>query len=309
MQGCDDPLGVATADAWPFIERSLYLNAPTNSHLSSERSLYNHWIDRMARKAGHVGSSPGLMDRGKMGGEKMSERKGHTTEDLCRSMLERHADVISVQKPEIAVKKLKLIISAALKLSNRKGFQAMSLRDLSKESGVSMGGLYAYFDSKTTLLNMILTEVTDAVAGVLGNPPPEVTPDPVEHLKWMIAAHIRLSEDMLPWFSFAFMEAKNFPARERGMAIDSEELTESFFAAVTDRAIAQGLFRAGVTPLLPTMIKPLLQDWYVKRAKYRRRGVTVEDYIRAVQEMVLATCLPLDRIADATPRSEAAPKD
>lgn len=244
-----------------------------------------------------------------MGSAGMSERKGHTTEDLCRSMLERHTDVISVQKPEVAVKKLKIIISAALKLSNRKGFQAMSLRDLSSESGVSMGGLYAYFDSKTTLLNMILTEVTDAVAGVLGNPPPEVTPDPVAHLKWMIAAHIRLSEDMLPWFSFAFMEAKNFPARERGMAVDSEELTESFFAEVTARATAQGCFRAGVTPLLPTMIKPLLQDWYVKRAKYRRRGVTVDDYIRAVQEMVLASCLPFERLAQAATAPGAARAD
>ncbi len=212
-------------------------------------------------------------------------------------MLERHADVISVQKPDVALKKLKVIISAALKLSNRKGFQAMSLRDLSKESGVSMGGLYAYFDSKTTLLNMILTEVTDAVETVLGNPPEEVTRDPITHLNWLIETHIRLTEEMQSWFSFAFMEAKNFPAKERDIAIDSEELTESYFSAVVERARAEGRFRAHVTPLLPTMIKPLLQDWYVKRAKYKRRGVSVEDYIRSVQEIVLAACLPLDQLA------------
>ncbi|WP_246448774.1 TetR/AcrR family transcriptional regulator [Paracoccus amoyensis] len=227
----------------------------------------------------------------------MLELKGHTGDDLCRSMLERHADVISVQKPDVALKKLKIIISAALKLSNSKGFQAMSLRDLSKESGVSMGGLYAYFDSKTTLLNMILSEVTGAVDSVLGNPPPEVVSDPIEHLKWLIEAHIRLTEEMQPWFSFAFMEAKNFPAKERGRAVDSEALTESLFAEVTARAIADGRFRPGVTPLLPTMIKPLLQDWYVKRAKYRRRKVSVDDYIAAVQEMVLTTCLPVDQLS------------
>lgn len=232
----------------------------------------------------------------------MLEVKGHMAEDLCRSMLERHADVISVQKPDVAVKKLKVIISAALKLSNSKGFQAMSLRDLSKESGVSMGGLYAYFDSKTTLLNMILTEVTGAVESVLGNPPPDVVGDPIEHLKWLIEAHIRLTEEMQPWFSFAFMEAKNFPAKERSRAVDSEELTESLFAEVTARAIADGRFRAGVTPLLPTMIKPLLQDWYVKRVKYRRRKVSVEEYIAAVQEMVLTTCLPIDQLSEPADR-------
>lgn len=224
-------------------------------------------------------------------------------------MLERHADVISVQKPDVALKRLKIIISAALKLSNRKGFQAMSLRDLSKEAELSMGGLYAYFDSKTTLLNMILTEVTDAVETVLGNPPAEVTADPITHLKWLIAAHIRLTEEMQPWFSFAFMEAKNFPAKERDRAIDSEELTESIFSEVTARAIREGRFRPGVTPLLPTIIKPLLQDWYVKRAKYRRRGVSVDTYIRTVQEIVLSACLPLDQLADLPARlaAEATP--
>lgn len=227
----------------------------------------------------------------------MKELKRLKRDELCRSMLERHANVISVQKPDVALKKLKVIISAALKLSNRKGFQAMSLRDLSKESGVSMGGLYAYFDSKTTLLNMILTEVTDAVETVLGNPPEEVTRDPVEHLNWLIEAHIRLTEEMQSWFSFAFMEAKNFPAKERDIAIDSEELTESFFSKVMERARAEGRFRDHVTPLLPTMIKPLLQDWYVKRAKYKRRGVSVDDYIRSVQEIVLAACLPFDQLA------------
>lgn len=239
----------------------------------------------------------------------MLELKGHTADDLCRSMLERHADVISVQKPDVAVKKLKIIIAAALKLSNRKGFQAMSLRDLSKESGVSMGGLYAYFDSKTTLLNMILTEVTDAVNDVLGAPPAEVTADPIEHLKWLIEAHIRLTEDMLPWFSFAFMEAKNFPTKERVIAVDSEEGTEAFFSEVTARAIAEGRFRPNITPLLPTLIKPLLQDWYVKRAKFRRRGVTVDAYIAAVQEMVLATCLPLDQLADLSGTAKPAAQD
>lgn len=225
------------------------------------------------------------------------EIKKRSRDDLCRSMLERQAAVISVQKPDVALKKLKIIISSALKLSNKKGFQAMSLRDLSKESGVSMGGLYAYFDSKTTLLNMILTEVTDAVETVLGDPPDIVTHDPVEHLKWLIAAHVNLTEDMLPWFTFAFMEAKNFPSKERSMAIDSEEFTESLFAEVTARAIAENRFRPDVTPLLPAMIKPLLQDWYVKRAKYRRRGVSVDAYVDGVQQIVLAASLPLDQLS------------
>lgn len=214
-----------------------------------------------------------------------------TTEALCRYMLDRQRDTISVQKPEFALRKLNVIITAALDLSNRKGFQAMSLRDLSRASGVSMGGLYAYFDSKTTLLDMILSEVTASVGRVLSTPPAAVQGDAIAHLNWLIATHIQMTEAMQPWFTFAFMEAKNFPPAERKKAIDSEELTESYFKAVIDAGIKAGDFRAETSPLLPALIKPLLQDWYVKRAKYRRRRIGIDTYIATVQDFVQSACL------------------
>lgn len=221
----------------------------------------------------------------------MSVLKKHTPDDLCRKLLEDNSGTILIQKPEIAVKKLKVIIAAALKLSNEKGFQAMSLRDLSKESGISMGGLYAYFDSKKTLLHMILSTVTTTVEDVLAAPPAELANDPIGHLNWLIDAHIRLTEDMLPWFTFSFMEAKNFPRKERRMATDSEELTETYFTEVCERAKAQSLFREDVPEILPALIKPLLQDWYVKRPKYKRRKISVETYIGTVQDFILRACL------------------
>jgi len=209
---------------------------------------------------------------------------------LCASMLDRHRATIGVQKPDFARRKLRVIVTAALDLSNRKGFQAMSLRDLSRDSGVSMGGLYAYFNSKTTLLNMILTEVTAAVQRSLSDPPAAISADPRAHLLWLIDTHIRLTEAMLPWFTFAFMEAKNFPASERRMATDSEELTEGYFASVIAAGMASGAFRPDTSPLLPALIKPMLQDWYVKRTKYRRRNVGMQTYIDTVQAIVLASC-------------------
>lgn len=212
---------------------------------------------------------------------------------MCRAIFLRHKDTISVQKLDTAVPRLQAILEAALNLSNRRGFDAMSLRDLCEASGMSIGGLYAYVDGKTMLLKMILTEVTCVVDAVLSNPPEGVTDDPEAYLRWLIDAHLRLTEDLLPWFTFAFMEAKTFPKAERKMAIDSEALTEQHFADAIRDGIARGRFRADTSDLLPALIKPLLQDWYVKRSKYRRRGVTLETYIATVQDMVLTACLPL----------------
>ncbi len=210
----------------------------------------------------------------------------YSTEALCARILERHRESVRVQKPHVAVANLVRIIEATLKLSNRQGFHATSLRDLAKASGLSMGGLYSYFDNKTTLLSMILGEVSTTVGEVLVAVPEQISEDPGKHLQWLIESHIRLTEAMQPWFVFAYLEAKSFPTAERRMAIDSEAATEEIIADVLRRGVERGIFEIADVELTASLVKPLLQDWYVKRAKYRRRGTPIDDYIMAVSTFV-----------------------
>lgn len=207
-------------------------------------------------------------------------------EGLCRSILERHRDMIRVRKPHVAVAKLARIVETILKLSNRQGFHATSLREISAVSGVSMGGLYSYFDSKDTLLLMILGEVSAATTSVLENAPEGVAADPARHLRWLIAAHVALTEAMLPWFVFAFLEAKSFPPAGRRAAVESEEATEAIFRDVIERGARQGCYAVEDPAFAAGLIKPLLQDWYVKRAKWQRRGIAADDYAARVQIFV-----------------------
>jgi len=209
-----------------------------------------------------------------------------STEALCARILERHRDAVRVQKTPLAVANLARIISATLRLSNKQGFHATSLRELAKASGLSMGGLYTYFANKPMLLSMILREVEATVTEVLRSPPAEVAGDAAAHLDWVVATHIRLSEVMQPWFVFAFMEAKSFPPAERQLAVDMEVRTEKIFANVLSQGVASGAFAISDVTLTASLIKPLLQDWYVKRAKYRRRGTSIEAYIAAVTAFI-----------------------
>ena len=209
-----------------------------------------------------------------------------STEELCARILERQGDTARVRKTDHAVARLARIIDATLKLSNKQGFHATSLRDLAQASGLSIGGLYSYFDTKAMLLSMILGEVLATVTEILSAPPAHVSSDPGTHLAWMIDTHIRLSEAMHPWFVFAFMEAKAFPPAERKLAVDAEATTEKLFADVLASGSASGAFAVDEAGLTAALIKPLLQDWYVKRAKYRKRGTSIDAYIAAVTQFV-----------------------
>lgn len=216
----------------------------------------------------------------------LNELGDFSMEGLCAAMLERHRDTIRVRKPHIAVAKLARIVGTILTLSNRQGFHATSLREISAASGVSMGGLYAYFDSKDTLLMMILGQVSQTRTRVLQAAPEEASADPVAHLRWLISAHVALSEAMLPWFVFAFMEAKSFPPAGRRAAVESEEATEAIFTAAIAEGARRGRFAVDDPGFAAALVKPLLQDWYVKRAKWRRRGVGADAYAARVQSFV-----------------------
>mgnify|MGYP003633025247 CR=1 FL=1 len=210
----------------------------------------------------------------------------YSSEALCTRMYRRHSATIKVQKEAVAVANLVRICEATLKLANEKGFHAASLRDLSRVSGISMGGLYAYFDNKITLLTMILETVTLSAMEIIAEPPEAISQDPRAHLRWFIERHIALTEIMQPWFVFAFMEAKSFPAANRRTAVESEAATEAAIATILHNGVNTGVFRLENPLLTAALLKPLLQDWYVKRGKYRKRNISASLYARAVCDFV-----------------------
>lgn len=68
--------------------------------------------------------------------------------------------------------------------------------------------------------------------------------------------------------------------------MESELRTESEIAQIIERGAARGVFHVADPGLAAALIKPLLQDWYVKRAKYRKRGTSIDAYVAATTAFV-----------------------
>ena len=208
-----------------------------------------------------------------------------STEDICREIFASRSGSIKIKKEPVAVKNLVKIFKATLKLANRKGFHAMSLRDLCAESGMSMGGLYAYFKNKEELLTLIQEQGRAIVARVMGDQLAGVD-DAARALDLAIRSHLYLSEVLQPWFFFSYMETRFFHAEEGKRAIAGELQTEGIFSGILEKGIADGIFAVGDPLLVASAIKALLQDWYLKRWKYSRRKISVEAYADFVISMI-----------------------
>jgi TetR/AcrR family transcriptional regulator, cholesterol catabolism regulator len=105
-----------------------------------------------------------------------------------------------------------------------------------------------------------------------------------------------LTEVMQPWFYFAYMEAKNLDKTQRKRSIENELFTEQIFNEILQEGHESGIFTSDRPTLTAGAVKALLQDWYVKRWKYTRRQVSVEDYaefvINFVESAIMAVSTP-----------------
>jgi AcrR family transcriptional regulator len=203
-----------------------------------------------------------------------------SVEAICRDYFLENQDHIQIKKEKVAVKNLVLIIDTTLRLSYENGFHEMSLRDLCKESGLSMGALYSYISSKDDLITMIHDIGQNTVTRLLFE---QLKGEENARLKMHIAirSHLYLSEIMYRWFYFFFMETKNLNKKDWKKPIESELKTESFFIDLIKEGIEDKSFPLEVSTsseLLASSIKALMQDWYLKRWKYKKRKISVESY-------------------------------
>ena len=169
----------------------------------------------------------------------------------------------------------------------------MTMRDLSTESGLSMGALYSYFATKEELLNTLQRVGNSFITRVMEECVAELT-EPLAKLRTILRTHLFLSEMIQPWFFFSYMEAKNLAKKERENYIKAELSTEKVITDILVEAEKENLLRTRNHQIAASIIKAMLQDWYLKRGKYAKRGITVDKYADIVIEWVEAYYLQTD---------------
>jgi AcrR family transcriptional regulator len=205
--------------------------------------------------------------------------------DIYHDMLVENREMIRVKKEHTVVKNLEKIFEATLKISNKKGFQAMTMRNLSKESGLSMGALYAYFSTKDELIEMLRRQHAHIMFRIFED---QIKRDmsPEVKLNTAIRTHLYLSEAMQPWFYFAYMETKNMSRAKQEKAMASELASEAIFSDILLEGQVKNVFTAHPHELAASLIKAVLQDWYLKRWKYRGRNISVDQYADFVTRFI-----------------------
>lgn len=219
-------------------------------------------------------------------------------------LLERNQQRITVKRPDKAQDNLRRLIEATFRLANQVGFVSMTLRDLCRETELSMGGLYGYIASKDDLAAMI-----EDMIRFLGAAIPhwfDDQPSPTARLDAFLRGHVFLSELLQPWFYFVFMESRMLSGSQRQVAKAAElQLQQDLASRIADAGVPD----PAEAQLLAAHTAALIQDWHVKRWKFRQQKVSADTFAASVSRFVLQRVQPFASAAGlpaATPLPDAA---
>jgi AcrR family transcriptional regulator len=207
-------------------------------------------------------------------------------ETFWRSVFEMHKHKMEIKNPKIAIGNLEKIFSATFTLANAKGFQAMSLRDLSRETGISMGGLYAYIGSKNDLASLIEGVLRNTIEQIVGGLNAHGL-EPVQCIRAIVYGEIFAMEKMSPWYYFCFMELKGLPREQQKQTLELELRFEGILIDAILKGVASGQFVCDQPKLLASQVTAQLQQWHLKQWKFKLRDIGKQEYARFVFETLL----------------------
>jgi len=191
--------------------------------------------------------------------KEFKKKYGATPRQIAREVFLENQTDMQIKKEKTAVNNLEKIITAVFSITYKKGFQAMSMRDLSQKTGMSLGALYAYFPGKEKLLGIIHNQGWSLIKRKL-DPIAKEPDDCLEKLKALVRAHIYLSELFRPWFYFTFMEVRQIKPAELETVKAMEEYTQNALTDILEQGEKTKRFKPGNHELTASLIKSMQQD-------------------------------------------------
>ncbi len=199
-----------------------------------------------------------------------------TDENLYQELFFYFRDRVQVKREEPAIRNLEKIFKATFKLTSKKGFHAMSLRDLSQETQISMGGLYKYIKGKDDLAYMIEEFASHCLIDHNEVFLAQAKSDE-EKRDLLIRTFTYIIELFQPWFFFMFMEAKNMSAENKTKAKEVERRSVRIIMGIlepfhTKNKVDSNLVLTAST-LLATIESRYLKHWF-----YKENGTNIDAY-------------------------------
>jgi AcrR family transcriptional regulator len=194
---------------------------------------------------------------------------------------------IETQKATVATNNLRRILEGTFAISSSSNFNRMSLRDLSKESGLSLGAIYSCINKKEDIVNMVgsVVELSTRITANYGL----LFDDPKERIEKAITYHVHASHELQAWYFFLYFETRNLSTHGQLRSKKIETATGDFFEAAIKNGVQKGLWKCDNPTTTSYVIVTMLEDWYLKPWKYQTsedKNANITDYAQNLTNFI-----------------------
>lgn len=189
----------------------------------------------------------------------------------------------TIKNANLVEERREQIFQAASKLISKKGYHKTTLRDISKETGMTLGSLYDYISTKEDILYIVhekASQMVRTVKGGVGN-----VKDPVQKLKKMIEQELETMDRYQDLIMCIYQESHALSKPSLKMMLSSEEVHTGSFKKVIEEGIDQGVFKASNPTILANIIKIMIDCWVLKRWALRGK-VSLQEMKQSILEMI-----------------------
>ena len=139
--------------------------------------------------------------------------------------------------------KKEVFFEESLKLINEKGFKGTTLRDIAQKLNFEAPNVYNYIDSKQSLLESYISEITKEFHGAIDNVMAS-SYSPEEKIRLVIAKHVQMAVNKP--YQLALLENDWRHLKEPGLGkyIDARKSYMNKVISIIEDGIALGEFRA-----------------------------------------------------------------
>ncbi|MEO0442435.1 MAG: TetR/AcrR family transcriptional regulator [Pseudomonadota bacterium] len=197
-------------------------------------------------------------------------------DQLFRVLFERNQDRIKSKKIDIAANNLQKIFESTFTLSAKMGFHEMSLRGLSKDTGISMGGLYSCLSKKEDIALMVL-DIVELVT-TENNQLARAEANELISLEMGIKYHLYASTLLQPWFFFLYFETRSLNPENQQRSKNIEMNIIAMFEETIKRGLNKTQFDVHNPYFVAHIILLAIQDWYLKPWKNKQEDLSLETY-------------------------------
>ncbi len=201
-----------------------------------------------------------------------------------------------------------MILDAAVKLFQAKGYINTSMDEIAEAVGLTKGGLYHYVEKKGDLLKDIHDQILDTFFERVGRAMEGEESPENKIIKWM-EAQVSVTHDYLGHLKVFFTEIDNYSEEMLLSTARKREQAQEMLVGILQAGVSQDKFRADINPRIVSFLLLGMINWFY--IWYRPDGPLSLDEILSNMKRVVSTGLEKDRATGKgeTPHERSAGKD